>query len=342
MSKTININNKKEVIILDQRLLPFKVKYIRTKDYKTVIKAIKNLSVRGAPAIGVAGAFAAYLASEKFKTLNNIDKLLEKKLNEIILARPTAVNLQWAVKRFLKILKNKEFKSLLDLKGKFLKESKKIYNEEKNVSELISKNGSRLIKNNDNILTHCNTGALATTGIGTAFGIINKSNKIKKNINLFATETRPLNQGSRLTTWEARRNNIKCFLITDSMAAHIIKTEKINIIIVGADRIASNGDTANKIGTYQLAISALYHQIPFYVAAPLSTFDLDTKNGQEIVIEERSSNEIIFLNNEKITNHKNVKNPAFDITPSNLITGIITEKGIIYKPNKSKIKKILS
>jgi len=174
MSKTININNKKEVIILDQRLLPFKVKYIRTKDYKTVIKAIKNLSVRGAPAIGVAGAFAAYLASEKFKTLNNIDKLLEKKLNEIILARPTAVNLQWAVKRFLKILKNKEFKSLLDLKGKFLKESKKIYNEEKIVSELISKNGSRLIKNNDNILTHCNTGALATTGIGTAFGIINK------------------------------------------------------------------------------------------------------------------------------------------------------------------------
>tara|TARA_B100001248_G_scaffold59056_1_gene40209 strand:- start:30313 stop:31341 length:1029 start_codon:yes stop_codon:yes gene_type:complete len=340
MYKTISINKQNKIKILDQRKLPFKTCYIITDNYKTVIKAIKNLSVRGAPAIGVAGGFAAFLAINKINNNHNFKNKIKKMLKEIESSRPTAVNLSWALKKFYRILDNKK-DSLPELKKIFFNISIDIEKQEIEVSNKISKNGVKLIKNNFNILTHCNTGRLATPGIGTALGIISSANKIRKNIKLFATETRPLNQGSRLTTWEANKEGINCTLITDSMAAYSIQEKEIDLVIVGADRIALNGDTANKIGTLQLAILARYYSIPFYVAAPISTFDKDSKSGLEIIIENRDQEEVFKINQIKITQSKKALNPAFDITPSKLITGIITDKGIIQEPNKNKIKKLL-
>ena len=340
MYKTISINKQNKIKILDQRKLPFKTSYIITDNYKSVIKAIKNLSVRGAPAIGVAGGFAAFLAINKLNNNHNFKNKIKRMLKEIESSRPTAVNLSWAIKKFYRILNKKD--SLPELKKIFFNISIDIEKQEIEVSNKISKNGVKLIKNNFNILTHCNTGRLATTGIGTALGIISSANKIRKNIKLFATETRPLNQGSRLTTWEANKEGINCTLITDSMAAYCIKEKEIDLVIVGADRIALNGDTANKIGTLQLAILAKYYSIPFYVAAPISTFDKDSKSGLEIIIENRDQEEVFKINQIKITQSKKALNPAFDVTPSKLITGIITDKGIIQKPNKNKIKKLLS
>ena len=340
MYKTISINKQNKIKILDQRKLPFKTCYIITDNYKTVIKAIKNLSVRGAPAIGVAGGFAAFLAINKLNNNHNFENKIKKMLKEIESSRPTAVNLSWALKKFYRILDNKK-DSLPELKKIFFNISIDIEKQEIDVSNKISKNGVKLIKNNFNILTHCNTGRLATPGIGTALGIISSANKIRKNIKLFATETRPLNQGSRLTTWEANKEGINCTLITDSMAAYSIQEKEIDLVIVGADRIALNGDTANKIGTLQLAILAKYYSIPFYVAAPISTFDKDSKSGLEVIIENRDQEEVFKINQIKITQSKKALNPAFDVTPSKLITGIITDKGIIQKPNKNKIKKLL-
>ena len=341
MYKTISINKQNKIKILDQRKLPFKTRYIITDNYKIVIKAIKNLSVRGAPAIGVAGGFAAFLAINKLRDNVNYKSKIKKMLKEIESSRPTAVNLSWAIKKFYKIVDSKK-NSLTELKKIFFNTSIDIEKEEIEVSNKISRNGVKLIKNNFNILTHCNTGRLATTGIGTALGVISRANKIRKNIKLFATETRPLNQGSRLTTWEADREGIDCTLVTDSMAAYSMKEKGIDLIIVGADRIALNGDTANKIGTLQLAILAKYYSVPFYVAAPISTFDKDSKSGSEIIIENRNQEEVFKINQIKITKSKKALNPAFDITPSKLISGIITDKGIINKPYKNKIKKLFS
>ena len=339
MYKSISINKNKSVNILDQRLLPFQHKYIKTSDYKEVIKLIKSLAIRGAPAIGVAGAFACFFALKKLRNKKNYISSIEKSLNQIEKARPTAVNLSWSVERFRKIIMNNRDLSYLHCIELFYKEANKIYNEEKKVSERISINGLKLIRNNYKILTHCNTGALATTGPGTALGIIDYANKKFENINLYATETRPLNQGSRLTVWESSMKGIDCTLICDSMVSYIINYENIDIIIVGADRIAMNGDIANKIGTYQLAITANYHKIPFYVAAPISTFDMDIVSGDDIIIEERSRDEILKLKNIRISKAVKVQNPAFDVTPNNLISGIVTEKGIITKPSLKKIKK---
>ena len=233
MYKTISINKQNKIKILDQRKLPFKTCYIITDNYKTVIKAIKNLSVRGAPAIGVAGGFAAFLAINKINNNHNFKNKIKKMLKEIESSRPTAVNLSWALKKFYRILDNKK-DSLPELKKIFFNISIDIEKQEIEVSNKISKNGVKLIKNNFNILTHCNTGRLATPGIGTALGIISSANKIRKNIKLFATETRPLNQGSRLTTWEANKEGINCTLITDSMAAYSIQEKEIDLVIVGA------------------------------------------------------------------------------------------------------------
>ncbi|HIC77248.1 MAG TPA: S-methyl-5-thioribose-1-phosphate isomerase [Candidatus Dadabacteria bacterium] len=343
MKATIRLTNSNIVYILDQTKLPFKEQYIIAKGSKRIIDAIEKLSIRGAPAIGVAGGFASYLALKESKNSNleKIFQIISSKLDLIESARPTAVNLSWSVNRFRNILKlNRskkiDFRHLLSL---FRKEALKIYEEEKKVSLKLSSLGSKLIKNNDKIITHCNTGSLATTGPGTALGAIKFANKIRKGLRVFATETRPLLQGSRLTIWECQKNNIDCTLISDSMVSHIIKEEKINMIVVGADRIASNGDTANKIGTYQLAIAAKFHKIPFFVVAPISTFDFSCRNGLLIEIEERDGKELLSINNKIVSKANNVRNPAFDVTPRKLITGIITEKGIIYSPNANKIKR---
>ena len=342
MKEIIYFSKSQSVFILDQTLLPFKVKYVESKNYKSIIKLIKKLSIRGAPAIGVAGSFAAYLAIKDLKSKSKINliKDVTKRLNEIGSSRPTAVNLMWSMKRFHNLLLSNSTKDHIDLTNLFLKEAKYIFNHEKKVSTLISKIGSSIFFKNSKVITHCNTGSLATTGPGTALGVIKIANKRYKGIQVFATETRPLMQGSRLTVWECEQNNIDCTLITDSMVSHVIKENQINLVIVGADRVAINGDIANKIGTYQLAIACNYHKIPFYVAAPLSTFDFNSKNGEDIVIEQRSSDEVTKIMGYQISKAKKIANPAFDVTPRELVSGIITEKGIIKNPNKKIISKL--
>lgn len=341
MDDIIYFSKTNNVFVLDQTLLPFKVKYVEAKNYLTLIKLIKRLSIRGAPAIGVAGAFAAFLALKNMRNKSNMfEKELRGKLKEIELARPTAINLGWAIRRFEKILTSNITKNYKEILRLFYKEAIQIYKYEKNVSQSISNYGSKLFSNNYKVLTHCNTGSLATTGPGTALGVIKSANKRFKNIKVFATETRPLLQGSRLTVWECEQENIDCTLITDSMASYVIKNKDIDCVIVGADRIAVNGDVANKIGTYQLAISCHHHKIPFYVAAPLSTFDFSCKNGQMIDIEQRNPKEITKIMRSNVSAANKVFNPAFDITPRNLISAIITEKGIIRKPNKTSIYKL--
>ena len=341
MRDIIYFSDSKTVFVLDQTLLPFKVHYVEAKRYKVVIKLIKNLSIRGAPAIGVAGSFAAYLALRGLsrKPKDELLNIVIGRLREIAFARPTAVNLTWSIKKFENILNSNIGKSFKFLSKLFYIEALRIFNEEKKVSLLISRFGSELFSTNNKVLTHCNTGSLATTGPGTALGVIKEANKKNKGLQVFATETRPLLQGSRLTVWECEQNNIDCTLLTDSMASHIIKENKIDLAIVGADRIAVNGDVANKIGTYQLAIVCKYHKIPFYVAAPLSTFDFECDEGKMIQIEERSSEEVLKIGGKLVSKASKIVNPAFDITPNKLISGIVTEKGIIINPSKKKIIK---
>lgn len=341
MKDIISFTKVGSVLILDQTKLPFVELYVEAKNYSQIIKLIKKLSIRGAPAIGVAGAFACFLAAKDLfeKNSQNFIGTLSKRLDEIKLSRPTAVNLEWAVKRFSYILETNKEKNIGFVKTLFFKEARKIFSEEKKVSESISKVGSKLFKDNFKVLTHCNTGSLATTGPGTALGVIKHANKRIKKLKVYATETRPLLQGSRLTLWECNKSNIDCTLITDSMASHVIKLENIDMVIVGADRIAANGDVANKIGTYQLAVTCSFHKVPFYVAAPFSTFDLSIKSGKEINIEERDKKELLSIGTKIVAKAKKVFNPAFDITPCNLISGIVTEKGIIKKPDKAKILK---
>ncbi|MBT6796013.1 S-methyl-5-thioribose-1-phosphate isomerase [bacterium] len=341
MRDIIYFSKSNTVFVLDQTLLPFKVHYVEAKNYKAIIKLIKNLSIRGAPAIGVAGSFGAFLALRGLtrRPRRELPEIVYNRLREIAAARPTAVNLMWSIKRFENIINLNIGKSWEYLSKLFYKEALKIFNEEKKVSLLISKFGSKLFTNNNKVLTHCNTGSLATTGPGTALGVIKAANKKNKGLQVFATETRPLLQGSRLTVWECEQDNVDCTLLTDSMASHIIREKKINFAIVGADRIAVNGDVANKIGTYQLAIACKYHKIPFFVAAPLSTFDFECPEGKMIEIEERSSEEILKISGKIVSIASKVVNPAFDVTPNKLISGIITEKGIIMNPNKKKIIK---
>ncbi len=314
---------KGELILLDQRKIPEKKTYIRIKTAACAAKAIKDMVVRGAPAIGIAAAYGMVLGR----------KNPEKSAKMLIAARPTAVNLKWAVEEMLKV-GDKSFKSMLEKAVRLDKENKKL-------CELIAGNGARLIKKSSRVMTHCNAGPLATDGIGTALGIIFAA---RKNIDtVYVKETRPRLQGARLTSWELKQWKIPCLLISDGMAAHIMKTERVDAVIVGADRIAANGDSANKIGTYALAISAKYHRVPFYVAAPYSTIDFRAKSGKDIMIEERDEKEMLFIGGKAIS-APGVKalNPSFDVTPSSLITAIITEKGVIKNPCRKNIRRFYS
>jgi len=311
----------KTVILLDQRKLPGKINYIRVKTAGCMAEAIKDMAVRGAPAIGVAAAYGMVLGR---KNIRQSARLLLK-------SRPTAVNLKWAVERMLKV-GVQSFEPLL-------KEAKKIDSENRKLCENISNYGAALIVKNSKIMTHCNAGPLATGGIGTALGIVYKARRKIKMV--YVRETRPRLQGARLTTFELRRWKIPCTLITDSTAAFIMKQTGITAVIVGADRIAANGDAANKIGTYSLAVSAKYHKVPFYVAAPYSTIDFNSRNGDKIVIEERDTGEVLKINGKNIAaSGSKAANPAFDVTPASLITAIITEKGIIKNPNRKKMRKL--
>jgi len=314
-------NNK--VRIIDQTKLPHKFVYINCSDVKTLVSAIKKLKVRGAPALGVAAAFGVVLGANDIK----------KTIALLAGSRPTAVNLFWALKRMERVANENAGLALPLLKKRLLKEALLIQKEDMRTCRKMAGHGASLIKTGDNILTHCNAGALATADYGTALGVLYKAKEQGKRIKVYADETRPLLQGSRLTVWELMRHGIDTTLICDNMAASLMAEGRVDKIFVGADRIARNGDTANKIGTYSLAVSAKYHNIPFYVVAPVSTIDFKIKSGKEIPIEQRHADEVRSFGKAFVT-HKNVKvwNPAFDVTPAELITAIITEKGIT-RPN---------
>jgi methylthioribose-1-phosphate isomerase len=331
-----------KVSLIDQRFIPAKEIYRSYSDYQKVVTAIKDMEVRGAPAIGVAAAFGIALAFYRMKKPpKDIAKEFAKIANLFRQSRPTAVNLFWAVDRMTRTfsrIKNRDFPHIQKV---LLDEARSIYKEDIETNKKISTFGQSLIKNNDTILTHCNAGPLATAGYGTALGVIIAAKKSGKKIKVFADETRPRLQGARLTAWELLKNGVDATLITDNMAGHFMKKGSIDIVITGADRIAANGDSANKIGTYSVAVLAKHHGIPFYIAAPLSTIDIRCLNGDAIPIEERSGLEITRIGSEIIAPAGiKTKNPAFDVTPANLIKGIITEKGIIRPPFLRSISRL--
>ena len=342
MIRTIEYTNG-IVRMIDQTRLPVEEIYIECLDYKSVSDAIRNMLIRGAPAIGVAAAMGVSLGANKINADSYKSFLLEFQqiCEELAGSRPTAVNLFWAINRMKKVTKDNNDKTVDEIKKILKDEAIKIWKEDIAINKSIGKHGQELIKDGDTILTHCNAGALATAGYGTALGVIRAAWDAGKKINVLANETRPFLQGARLTTWELKKENIPVKLITDSMAGHFMKKKEIQLVIVGADRIASNGDVANKIGTYTVAILAKEHQIPFYVAAPLSTLDMTLTSGDQIPIEERSHEEVTRINNKNIAPEGiDVAHPAFDVTPNKWVNAIVTEKGIIRPPFKENIKKL--
>jgi methylthioribose-1-phosphate isomerase len=299
--------------------------------------AIKRLKVRGAPAIGVAGAFGVLLGIKNAKAGSY--KVFKNKMDSAIRylasSRPTAVNLFWALERMKKCAQKNAAKPLGQVKKMLLEEAFSIMREDQEVCRRMASFGSRLIKNGDRILTHCNAGGLATVDYGTALGVLFKAKKDGKRIKVFVDETRPLLQGARLTTWELMKEKIDVTLICDNMAASLMAKGEIDKVFVGADRIAKNGDAANKIGTYSLAVLARYHKIPFYVVAPMSTFDFKLSSGRKIPIEQRGADEVRQILGRKIApRNVRVYNPAFDVTPARLITAIVTEEGVLRPKGK--------
>lgn len=342
--KTIEWKNGK-VVLIDQRKLPTKFELVECFTCSDVVEAIKKMKIRGAPAIGVAASFGMSLAAFRSDATRFEDFLkdMETAKNSLAASRPTAVNLTWALNRIMNIICIKNSMDLNRIKASILKEAQNITREDIEINKTIGKYGASFIKDGDNILTHCNAGALATAGFGTALGVIRSAYYDGKKIHVFVDETRPFLQGARLTAWELMLEKIPFTLITDSMAGFIMSKNKIDLIVVGADRIAANGDIANKIGTYSLSILAKENNIPFYVAAPMSTIDVSLKYGNEIPIEERPSVEIThFLGNPVAPKGTKTYNPAFDITSNRHVTAIITEKGIIRKPYKKNIKELFS
>ena len=318
--------------ILDQSRLPREQVFADLDNYHDVVLAIKEMRVRGAPAVGVAAAYGIALGAAGIKTESKDEFLAQ--LNQVMqtfaASRPTAVNLFQAISRMKKAARGD---GVTEIKNSLVDEAKRIHQEEVTATKQLSQLGAELIKDGFSLLTHCNAGPLATAGCGTALGVIKAAKDQGKRVSVFATETRPLLQGARLTTWELRQEGIPVTLITDSMAGYFMQQKKIDYVIVGADRIAANGDVANKIGTYTLAVLAKENKIPFYVAAPTSTIDLSLSSGDKIPIEERSPEEATHIQGVLIAPEGiGAANPAFDVTPHSYITAIITEKGVIREP----------
>ena len=330
--------------LIDQTLLPTELKYVYCEDIKGIWHAIKTLMVRGAPAIGIAGAMGVVLGARDIQ-VNDTEAFL-KELKQVAAylgsSRPTAVNLFWGISRMERVAQENKGNSVKQIKELLLQEAIKIQNEDKVICRQIGENGAGFIHDGNGVLTHCNAGGLATADYGTALAVLFKAKEQGKRFKVYADETRPLLQGSRLTAWELMQAGIDVTLICDNMAAHVMKLGKIHSVVVGADRIAANGDAANKIGTYGVSILAKEHGIPFYVAAPVSTFDLSIKSGSEIPIEERSPEEVTNGFGKR-TAPEGVKvfNPAFDVTPAKYITAIITEKGVIHKPSLESVQGVL-
>lgn len=340
--RTIEWRNDR-LVLLDQTRLPREEIYVECRSYQEVARAIKRMVVRGAPAIGVAAAFGMALGALQAKArdpatfLRKMDRIGQT----LIMTRPTAINLFWAVERLQRVAKENLKKGVLTVKEALKREALRVMEEDLWANREMGRQGQILIGEGHSILTHCNAGALATAGHGTALGVIRAAFAAGKRIHVFIDETRPLLQGSRLTAWELMKDRIPCTLIADSMAGALMAQGKIDLAIVGADRIAANGDVANKIGTYSVALLCYAHGIPFYVAAPTSTIDFSTKTGEAIPIEQRADREMTSWHGSRIAPEGvRALNPAFDVTPNRYVTAIITEKGIVQKPFKASLKKI--
>ncbi len=332
------------VLMLDQRLLPTEEKWLTLKSFTEVANGIRDMVVRGAPAIGVSAAYGIALGVKNFVGTNVAD--LEDEFDyiaEVIgKTRPTAVNLFWAIERMRGVFQKSKEKSISEIKRILIDEAKNIHDEDIESQRMIAQYGGALLENNSTVLTHCNAGALATGGVwGTALGVIRGAINQGKTIAVIADETRPYLQGARLTAWELLQDNIPVTLITDSMSGHLMKKGRVQAVVVGSDRIAANGDVANKIGTYMVAVLAKRHDVPFYVAAPLSTIDLNCPTGEEIPIEERNIREITHVQDIQLAPEGiSVNNYAFDVTPNELVAAIITEKGVARAPYTESLRKM--
>ena len=328
------------VIMIDQTKLPAILEYVTYTDYNQIAEAIKTLVVRGAPAIGVSGAFGLALAALQSTAIekNDLISYMENAKKTLFETRPTAVNLAWGLNKIMEVAN--KFSTVDEIRTNVVEYAKKMAEEDIEINMTLGKNGSELFNDNDTIMTHCNAGALATVGYGTALGVIRAIKDSGKKIKVIATETRPNQQGSRLTAFELKHDGIDVSLIPDTAVGYIMANNLVNKIIVGADRILRTGHVYNKIGTYQVATMANQHKIPFYVAAPLSTFDLKS-NPDDVVIEQREGSEVTGIGDKKTApDGIHIINPAFDMTPPELITGIITEKGVVKAPFEESIKKL--
>lgn len=339
--RTIEWKNNK-VIMIDQRKLPNEEVYVECNSYNEVADCIKKMVIRGAPAIGVAASMGIALGAlntittDKNEFLQNLEKICKTIWN----TRPTAVNLFWAIEKMKKTVNENLNRDIAEIKQTLIKTAIQICDEDIESCKKIGKFGSELIEKNSVILTHCNAGGLATAGYGTALGVIRSAFEQGKNISVISSETRPFLQGARLTAWELSKDKIPVKLITDNMAGYLMSQDMIDSIVVGADRIAANGDVANKIGTYSLSVLAKEHNIPFYVAAPTSTIDFNCKSGKEIPIEQRNPEEVTHINETRIAAVVDVLNPAFDITPWRNIKSIITEEGVFNPPYEENLERI--
>jgi methylthioribose-1-phosphate isomerase len=335
--KTIEWKNDR-VIMLDQRLLPHKEVHRVYRNYEDVASAIRHMVIRGAPAIGVAAAMGVALGA-----LNSSEKDFDRSFRRIVLTlsktRPTAVNLFWALDRMRRVYDEKREKGVAAVKRQLKLEAQKIYKEDIAANKEMGRFGARLMRGSRHVMTHCNAGALATAGYGTALGVLRAMKESGRQFEVFVNETRPYLQGARLTAWELQKEKIAATLITDNMAGYLMQTNRIDAVVVGCDRIAANGDVANKIGTYTIAVLARRHGIPFYVAGPTSSIDLNCPSGEDIPIEQRDAREVSHIFGKSLApKGMNIFNPAFDVTSQELISAIITEKGIIHPPYQKNLK----
>jgi methylthioribose-1-phosphate isomerase len=324
------------VVMIDQTRLPIDEVYVTCRTYEEVARAIKTMVIRGAPAIGVAAAMGVAIGVQKAV---NVHAEFETICETLRVTRPTAVNLFWAIERMKKLYASVKHESPDAIRATMIGEAKLVLEQDIAINEAMGKHGAELVPDGKTVLTHCNAGALATGGYGTALGVIRAAVAAGKKIDVFADETRPFLQGSRLTVWELQHDRIPTTLITDNMAGHFLKSGRIGCVIVGADRIAANGDVANKIGTYSVAVLAKENNVPFYVAAPLSTLDLSLESGEQIPIEERAEIEVTHYAGSPVAPRGTpAKHPAFDVTPNRYVSAIITEKGIARAPYTESLR----
>jgi methylthioribose-1-phosphate isomerase len=331
------------VVMIDQRILPTEETYITCKDYREVADAIQTMVIRGAPAIGVAAAMGFAIGVQKASD-ENLDAQVEEISKVLAATRPTAVNLFWAIERMKRLyaVLRQEGVALPELRQRLIDEAKEVLRDDIEINKAMGRHGAALLPQGATVMTHCNAGALATGGYGTALGVIRAAIEAGNPVGVMANETRPFMQGARLTVWELQQDSIPVTLLTDNMAGHILRSGKVGAVVVGADRIAGNGDVANKIGTYSVAVLAKENGVPFYVAAPISTLDMSLTSGDQIPIEQRASEEVTHIRGQQIAPAgTQVINPAFDVTPNKYVTAIITEKGVARAPFTESLSPIL-